>query len=146
MDLVLRACVVFGFLLVLTRVIGRRELSSLEPFDLILLIVLGDALQQGLNQDDYSLTGALLVVTTFAVLQVGISWFSFRFPRIRPVLEGEPIIIVQDGKVIDKNVKRERLTIAEIAEEARKQQIASLDEVQWAVLETSGVITFIKKS
>jgi uncharacterized membrane protein YcaP (DUF421 family) len=145
MDLVLRAIVVFAFLLVLTRVIGRRELSSLEPFDLILLIVVGDAVQQGLNQDDYSLTGALLVVSTFAVLQVSVSWLSYRFPRIRPVLEGEPIVIVQDGKVIDKNAKRERLTVAEIAEEARKQQIASLDEVRWAVLETSGVITFIKK-
>jgi uncharacterized membrane protein YcaP (DUF421 family) len=146
MDLVLRTVVVFAFLLVLTRVIGRRELSSLEPFDLILLIVVGDAVQQGLNQDDYSLTGALLVVSTFAVLQVGVSWLNYRFPRVRPVLEGEPIIVVQDGKVIDKNVKRERLTVAEIAEEARKQQIASLSEIEWAVLETSGVITFIKKS
>src|ERR1700749_4813069 len=109
MDLVLRAIVVFVFLLVLTRVIGRRELSSLEPFDLILLIVVGDAVQQGLNQDDYSLTGALLVVRTFAVLQVGISLMGYRFPKVRPVLEGEPIIIVQDGDVIEKNMKRERL-------------------------------------
>src|ERR1700749_3279847 len=145
MDLVLRAIVVFVFLLVLTRVIGRRELSSLQPFDLILLIVVGDAVQQGLNQDDYSLTGALLVVSTFALLQIGISWVSYRFPKVRPVLDGEPIIIVQDGNVIEKNVKRERLTIEEIAEEARKQQIGTLADVQWAVLETSGVITFIKK-
>jgi uncharacterized membrane protein YcaP (DUF421 family) len=146
MDLVLRSVVVFGFLLVLTRVIGRRELSSLEPFDLILLIVVGDAVQQGLNQDDYSLTGAVLVVSTFAVLQVGVSWLNYRFPRVRPVLEGEPIIVVQDGKVIEKNIKRERLTVEELAEEARKQQIASLSEVEWAVLETSGIITFIKKA
>jgi uncharacterized membrane protein YcaP (DUF421 family) len=145
MDLVLRTVVVFAFLLLLTRVIGRRELSSLEPFDLILLIVLGDAVQQGLTQDDYSLTGAFLVISTFAILQVGVSWVSYRFPRVRPVLEGEPIIVVQDGKVIEKNAKRERLTVGEIAEEARKQQIASLAEIRWAVLETSGVITFVKK-
>ncbi|HZQ04227.1 MAG TPA: YetF domain-containing protein [Gaiellaceae bacterium] len=146
MDLVLRTIVVFVFLLVLVRVIGRRELSTLEPFDLILLIVVGDALQQGLTQDDYSLTGALLVVGTFAVLQVGVSWLSYRFPRTRPLLQGEPIIVVQDGQVIDRNLKRERLTAEEIAEAARKEQIGSLSDVQWAVLETSGQISFITKS
>ena len=145
MDIVLRTVVVFGFLMVLMRVIGRRELSSLQPFDLILLIILGDAVQQGLTQDDYSLTGALLVVGTFAVLQVLVSWVGFRFPRARPILEGEPIIVMEDGKVIDRNLKRERLTVQEIAEEARRQQIAHLDDVRWAVLETSGVISFIKK-
>jgi uncharacterized membrane protein YcaP (DUF421 family) len=72
-DIVARAVVVFAFLLVLTRVIGRRELSSLQPFDLILLIIVGDAVQQGLTQDDYSLTGAVLAVGTIAVLQVFVS-------------------------------------------------------------------------
>jgi uncharacterized membrane protein YcaP (DUF421 family) len=137
---------VFAFVLLLTRVIGRRELGTLQPFDLILLIVLGDALQQGLTQDDYSLTGAILVVGTIAVLQVFVSWISYRFPRSRPVLEGEPIVIVQDGEVIDRNLKRERLTVEEIAEEARKQQIAHLSDVRFAVLETGGTISFIKKS
>src|SRR5258708_31427705 len=107
MDIVLRTILVFGVLLVLMRVIGRRELSSLEPFDLILLIVLGDAVQQGLTQDDYSLTGAILVIGTFAVLQVLVSWLGYRFPRVRPLLEGEPIIVVQDGNVIERNLKRE---------------------------------------
>jgi uncharacterized membrane protein YcaP (DUF421 family) len=146
MDLVVRATVVFFFVLVLVRVIGRRELSTLEPFDLILLIVIGDALQQGLTQDDYSVTGALLVVGTFAVLQVFVSWISFRFPKARPVLQGEPIIVVQDGRVIQRNLKRERLTEEEIAEEARKQKIPMLADVQWAVLETGGQISFITKS
>src|ERR1041385_1817982 len=126
MDLVLRAAAVFSFVLLLTRVIGKRELGNLQPFDLILLIVLGDALQQGLTQDDYSLTGALLVVGTIAVLQVFVSWISYRFPRTRPVLEGEPIIVVQDGEVIQRNLERERLTVEEIAEEARLQQIGHL--------------------
>jgi uncharacterized membrane protein YcaP (DUF421 family) len=146
MDLVLRAIVVFGFVLLLTRVIGKRELGSLQPFDLILLIVLGDALQQGLTQDDYSLTGAILVVGTIAVLQVFVSWLSYRFPRARPILDGEPVIVVEDGKPIERNLRRERLTLEEIAEEARKQQIAHLSEVRYAVLETSGTISFIKKS
>jgi uncharacterized membrane protein YcaP (DUF421 family) len=146
MDLVARAIVVFCFVLILTRVIGKRELSQLQPFDLVLLIVLGDALQQGLTQDDYSLTGAVLVVGTIAVLQVFVSWLGYRFPRTRPILEGEPIIIVQDGKVIERNIKRERLTVEEIAEQARLQQIPHLSEVRFAVLETSGAISFITRS
>jgi uncharacterized membrane protein YcaP (DUF421 family) len=146
MDLVLRTIAIFFFVMVLMRVIGRRELSSLEPFDLILLIILGDALQQGLTQDDYSVTGAMLVVGTFAVLQVVVSWVSYRVPAVRPVLEGEPLVVVQDGKPIDKNLKRERLTLEELAESARLQQIGSLDEVRWAVLEKNGQISFIKKS
>jgi uncharacterized membrane protein YcaP (DUF421 family) len=145
MDLVLRAIVMFAFVYALTRVIGRRELSSLEPFDLILLIVLGDAIQQGLTQDDYSVTGAVLVVTTFAVLQVLISFVGYRFGFLRRLLEGEPVVIVQDGRVIERNLKRERLTAHEVAAEARQQQIASLDQVEWAVLETSGQISFIEK-
>jgi uncharacterized membrane protein YcaP (DUF421 family) len=145
MDLVLRAVFVFGFILLLTRVIGKRELGSLQPFDLVLLIILGDALQQGLTQDDYSLTGAVLVVGTIAVLQVGVSWLTFRFPRVRPIVEGEPVIIVEDGKPIQRNLDRERLTVEEIAEAARLEQIAHLSEVQWAILETSGTISFIPK-
>jgi len=146
MDLVLRATFVFGFVLLLTRVIGKRELGSLQPFDLVLLIVLGDALQQGLTQDDYSLTGAVLVVGTIAVAQVFVSWISYRFPRTRPLLDGDPIIILEDGRPIERNLRRERLTVDDIAEEARKQQIAHLSEVRYAVLETGGTISFIKKS
>lgn len=146
MDIVLRGIAVFFALYVLMRIIGRRELSKLEPFDLILLIILGDAVQQGLTQDDYSLTGAMLAVGTIAVLQVAVSFVNFRFPRVRPVLNGEPIVIVQDGKPIDRNLKRERLTLDDLAEAARMQGIASLDEVAWGVLETSGSISFIKKS
>ena len=144
MDLVVRAIVVFFFLLVLTRVIGKRELSSLQPFDLILLIILGDAVQQGLTQDDYSLTGVVLTVGTIAVLQVFVSWLTYRFPRVRPIIEGEPIIVMQDGKPVERNLKRERLTLEEIAEQARKQSIAHLDQIKFAVLETDGTLSFIK--
>src|SRR3954453_18613785 len=108
MDLVLRAMFMFAFVYALTRLIGRRELPSLEPFDLILLIVLGDAIQQGVTQDDYSVTGAVLVIGTLALLQVFTSFLSFRFPRLRPILDGEPVIVLQDGQPIEKNLKRER--------------------------------------
>jgi uncharacterized membrane protein YcaP (DUF421 family) len=146
MDIVFRGIFVFVFLYVLMRMIGRRELSSLEPFDLILLIVLGDAVQQGLTQDDYSLTGAFLAIGTIAILQIAVSYANFRFPKLRPVLDGEPIVVVQEGKPIEKNLKRERVTIEDLAAAARMQSIASLEDVQWAVMETSGAISFIKKS
>jgi uncharacterized membrane protein YcaP (DUF421 family) len=146
MDIVLRGVFVFVFLYVLMRMIGRRELSSLEPFDLILLIVLGDAVQQGLTQDDYSLTGAFLAIGTIAIMQVTVSYANFRFPKLRPVLDGEPIVVVQDGKPIEKNLKRERVTIEDLAAAARQQNIAKIEDVQWAVMETSGAISFIKKS
>ena len=146
MDIVLRGVFVFVFLYVLMRMIGRRELSSLEPFDLILLIVLGDAVQQGLTQDDYSLTGAFLAIGTIAIMQVMVSYANFRFPKLRPVLDGEPIVVVQDGKPIEKNLKRERVTIEDLAAAARQQNIAKIADVQWAVMETSGAISFIKKS
>jgi uncharacterized membrane protein YcaP (DUF421 family) len=145
MDIVIRAIVIFVLLYVLMRVIGRRELSALEPFDLILLVVLGDLVQQGLTQDDYSVTGALLAIGTISVLVLLVSFANFRFPRLRPLLDGEPIVIVQDGKPIAKNMRRERLTDDDLAAAARLQNIATIDEVAWAVMETSGAISFIKK-
>jgi uncharacterized membrane protein YcaP (DUF421 family) len=144
-DLAVRAVVLFAFVFLLTRIIGRRELSSLEPFDLILLIVIGDAIQQGLTQDDYSVTGALIVVGTFALLQVLVSFASYRFPLLRPVLDGEPIVVVQDGKAIERNMRRERITLDEVLVEARHQQVARLEDIAWAVLETSGRISVIPK-
>lgn len=145
MDLTIRAVVLLFFVFLLTRIVGRRELSSLEPFDLILLIVIGDAIRQGLTQDDYSVTGAFIVVGTFALLQVFVSFVSYRFPRLRSTFDGEPIVIVQDGKALDRNMKRERITVDEVMVEARCQQIAKLEEIAWAVLETSGRISVIPK-
>lgn len=146
MDLVIRAAVIFFFIFLVTRIAGRRELSSLEPFDVILLVVLGDLVQQGITQSDQSVTGTLVVISTMTLLSVGVSWFSFRSRRIRLVTEGEPIILVQDGKIIERNLARERLTRGDVEEEARKQQVASLSDVQWAILEKAGTISFIAKS
>ena len=145
MDLVLRAAIAFFFVLLLTRVVGRRELSSLEPFDLILLVMIGDLVQQGVTQNDFSLTGMLLVGATIALLTVAVSYAGYRFPRLRPALEGEPVIVLEDGKPIERNLHRNRITIEELAAEARLQQHESLAELRWAVLETSGRISFIPK-
>jgi uncharacterized membrane protein YcaP (DUF421 family) len=145
MDLFLRAVVIFAFVFVLMRVVGRRELAGLEPFDVILLVVIGDSVQQALTQDDYSVTGALIVVGTIAGLSVLVGWLGFRVPRLRRVLEGEPIVLVEDGNPIMRNLKHERIALEELLEEARTSQIETLDDVKWAVLETSGNISFIKR-
>lgn len=145
MDIVLRAAFMYGFVLLVTRIVGRRELSTLEPFDLVLLVVIGDLVQQGVTQSDYSVTGLMIAVGTIALLQAGVSWAGFRSKRVALVLEGEPIVIVQDGELIEGNLRRERLDEDEVLESAREQNIGSLDDVAWAILETSGKMTFIKK-
>ena len=146
MDMVIRAAVAFLFVFFLTRVVGRRELSSMQPFDLIMLVMIGDLVQQGVTQNDFSVTGALLVGGTITLLTVSVSYVSFRFPRLRPVLDGDPVIIAEDGKPIDRNLRRNRITLEELAAAARQEQLASLDDVRWAVLETNGRISFIPKT
>ena len=145
MDIVFRAVTMFLFLWLVTRAVGRRELSSFEPFDLILLIVVGDLIQQGVTQNDFSVTGAMLATGTVALMTILFSWLGFRFVRLQPVLEGDPVIVIEHGKPIDKNLRRNRITLEELAAQARMQEIAHIEDVDWAVLETSGKITFIKK-
>lgn len=146
MDIVLRAIFLYAFVVFVMRVIGRRELSSMTPFDLILLIILGDAIQQGLTQDDYSVTGAVLAIGTIAALQVFTSYVSFKSRRARKLFEGDPVVLVDRGKLVERNIKRERMTLDEVLAEARQSEIASLDDVEWAILEVNGTISFIKKN
>jgi uncharacterized membrane protein YcaP (DUF421 family) len=143
MDLVLRTTAIFFFIFVMTRLIGRRELGSLEPFDLILLVVIGDFVQQGVTQDDYSVTGAFIVISTIALLTAFISYVNFRVRPLRRVMEGEPVVLIENGQPIEHNLRRERLTLEELAESARLQQVESLDDVRLAILETNGSISVI---
>ena len=145
MDLVIRAAVIFCFIFLLTRVVGRRQLSDLEPFDLILLVVLGDLVQQGITQSDQSVTGAATVIATIALLSVAVSWLSFRLPVLRPISEGEPIVLVQDGRPVERNMRRERITIDDLQEATREAQLASIGDVGWAILENDGKISCIPK-
>jgi uncharacterized membrane protein YcaP (DUF421 family) len=146
MDLVIRTFVVISIVFVLTRLVGRRELSSLEPFDLILLVVVGDLIQQGITQSDDSVTGATIVLATVSLMTVALSYLSFRVVRLRPLLEGEPIVLVVDGAPIEANLRRERITMDDLLAQARQQQLDSLETVRFAVLETSGRISFLVKS
>jgi uncharacterized membrane protein YcaP (DUF421 family) len=146
MDIVLRALLAFVFIFAITRLIGRRELGSLEPFDLILLVVIGDLIQQSVTQSDMSFTGGLLATSVFALMALAVSYLGFRFRRFRPLVEPEPLVLVENGKLIEKNLRKERVTAEEVAAEARMREIASLDDVEWAVLESGGRISFITKS
>jgi uncharacterized membrane protein YcaP (DUF421 family) len=146
MDIVLRAVIIYVVVFAFTRALGRRELSTLQPFDLILLIVIGDLIQSGVTQNDLSVTGVLLILCTIGSLQVLTSYIAFRFRRVRPILQGEPIVLVENGKLIERNMRRERLTLDDLAEKARLSEISSIGDLRWAVLETNGDISFIKKA
>ena len=146
MDIALRAIALYVFVVFVMRMIGRRELSTLTPFDLVLLIVLGDAIQQGLTQDDYSVTGAVVTVSALAIMQVTTSYISYRVKPFRKILKGEPIILIEDGKLLNQNLRRERISADDVAEEMRIQEIAAFDQVQWAILESNGTISFIQKA
>lgn len=145
MDIVIRAAVVFVVLFAITRLIGRRELGQMEPFDILLLVVLGDLIQQGVTQNDQSVTGALLAVSTMCVLTVAMSFASYRWRSMRRLLEGEPVVLIADGRTVERNLRRERISIEELAEWARTEQIADLTDVRWAVLETGGRVSFIPR-
>jgi len=146
MDIVVRAAAAYFFILLLMRVVGRRELSTLEPFDLIMLVVIGDLIQQGVTQNDFSVVGLLIAGGTIAVLQMAVSWVGFRSPtKVGVVIEGEPMVLVEGGRWIEKNLRRERLTEDEVLSDARRDSISQLDQIEWAILETGGEITFIKK-
>jgi uncharacterized membrane protein YcaP (DUF421 family) len=145
MDIVFRAAFAWVFIVFVLRVMSRRELSSLSASDLILLVVLGDLIQNGVTQSDLSMTGVTIAITTFVLLTVASSYLSFKSPRARKLLQGEPLIIIEDGKPIERNMRSELLTLDDVMEEARSNEIERLEEIKWAVLEASGTITFIKK-
>jgi uncharacterized membrane protein YcaP (DUF421 family) len=145
MDIVLRAAFAYVLIVFVLRVMGRRELTSLSAADLILLVVLGDLIQNGVTQSDLSMTGVTIAITTFVLLTVASSYLSFKSPRARKLIQGEPLIIIEDGKPIERNMRSELLTLDDVMEEARSNEIERLEEIKWAVLEASGTITFIKK-
>ena len=146
MEIILRATVIFAVLWLVTRVVGKRELGQLSAFELVLLVTMGDLVQQGVTQEDYSVTGAVLAVGTFAVLSVLLSYVSWRFPRSRPALEGQPAVVVRDGRMQDDVMRLERLPDTDLMEAARKQGIRDLSEVDLAVLENDGSLSFFRRS
>ncbi|MGZ4603526.1 MAG: DUF421 domain-containing protein [Kineosporiaceae bacterium] len=146
MEIVVRAAVLFLFLWLVTRGVGKRELAQLSAFELVLLVSMGDLVQQGVTQEDYSITGAVLAIGTFALLSVSLSYASWRFPGSRRVLEGRPTVVVRDGEPQEEVLRYERLPVTELMEAARKQGIRDLAEVDLAVLENDGTLSFFRRS
>lgn len=142
MDIVYRATAVFFFLWFVTRIIGKRELSSMTAFELVLLVTMGDLIQQGTTQEDFSVTGAMLAIGTFACLMVLFSWVSFRFKRTRAVLEGMPVVVVQSGAMRKDVMHYERLDREELFEALREQGIDDLSKVKVGILEPDGKYSF----
>jgi uncharacterized membrane protein YcaP (DUF421 family) len=145
MDIVLRATVMFFALYLLVRIMGKRELAQLTPFELIVLVVLGDLIQQGVTHNDFSLTGAILAIATMGFWALAMSWLSFLSPKVEAILDGEPRVIVRNGQVVQENLNRDRITHAEILSEMRQAGIAHLGDVAWAILEPQGKMSFIKR-
>ena len=146
MDIVLRATVIFVALYLLVRLMGKRELGQMTPFELIVLVVIGDLIQQGVTQNDFSLTGAIIAISTIAFLALLRSWASYLWPWAERMLEGEPRVIVRDGEILTANLRRSRLTPREIESEMRLAGISDLGKVAWGILETRGKISFIQRT
>ena len=146
MDIALRATVIFVALYLLVRLMGKRELGQMTPFELIVLVVIGDLIQQGVTQNDFSLTGAIIAVSTIALLALLMSWASYLWPWAERLLEGEPRVIVRDGEILAANLRRSRMTPSEIETEMRLAGIGKLTDVSWAILEPRGKVSFIQRS
>ena len=145
MEIVLRASVVFVGLFLLTRGLRKRTLGEMSAFEMLLLVVIGDIVQQGVTQEDMSLTGAALATGTFGFWIMTLTWASWRSDRMRRAIEGVPIVIVRDGKPIDAALALEQMPLAEVLEAARQAGVDDLAEVDLAVLEVSGKISISKK-
>jgi uncharacterized membrane protein YcaP (DUF421 family) len=143
-EIVVRASFVFLFLLLLTRGMKRRTLADMAPFEMLLLVILGDIVQQGVTQEDMSLTGSVLAVSTFAFWITVLSWLTWRWRRVGRIVDGVPVVLVRDGKPVDAVLAVERMPLDELHEAARQEGIDDLAKVKVAVLEPSGRISFIK--
>jgi len=145
MQIVVRAFVMYVFILLLLRGMGKKELSSLSAFELVLLVVVGDLVQQGITLEDQSVTGSMLAIGTIGLLVVAASYLSFRWAPSRHLIEGLPVVVVRDGAPIHETLRRERLDVEELLGAARTQGIADLGEIAVGLLEADGKFSFIRK-
>ncbi|MGH9277223.1 MAG: DUF421 domain-containing protein [Acidimicrobiales bacterium] len=143
MGLVVRATLIYFFLWLIARGVGKRELSQLTAFELILLVIMGDLIQQGVTLEDTSLTGAIIVLSTLAFWVVVFAYLSWRFKATRTVFEGFPVVVVHNGEPVDEVLALERVTLDEVKEEARKAGIDDLSGVRIGVLEPDGKFSFL---
>lgn len=143
MEIVVRATIVFWFLWLVVRGTGKRSLSELTPLDLLLVVVVGDLVQQGVTQEDMSMTGAVLAASVFVGWTLLADALEKRSDRARRLLSGEPVIVLHDGKPLTERLERERITLEELKEAARLDGHRDLGDLEYAVLETDGKFSFI---
>ncbi|MCD6641014.1 MAG: DUF421 domain-containing protein [Nocardioides sp.] len=142
MDILIRSVAIFVLLWLVVRVGGKREVAQLSAFDMILLITVGDLVSQGVVQEDYSLTAAVIAVATFSVAGMILTQLSFTFPKFRPWLAGSPRVVVRDGEPDLETLTGERMTLSDLHEAAREQGIRRLRDIELCVLETDGSFSF----
>lgn len=142
MEIVVRAVVVFFFLWLVTRAVGRSTLGELTAFELLLFVTMGDLVQNGVTQQDFSLVGAMLAVGTFALLTVAFSYANWRWRSVRPVVHGVPVVVVNNGEPAVDAMRGERLSFDELMAAARESGIERFSQIRLAVLETDGKISF----
>src|SRR5687768_17003937 len=141
MDSVLRTVAVYGFLLVVFRIVGKRSLAQITSFDFVLLLIVGEATQQALLGDDFSLTTAGIVIATLMVLELALSFIKEYSQSIDRLMESTPVIIVEHGKLLQERLERERVDLSDIMQAARERHgVERLDQSKYAVLERSGGI------
>jgi uncharacterized membrane protein YcaP (DUF421 family) len=146
MDTVLRAAAVYIVVLLVLRLAGRRTVAEMTPFDLVLLLIIGDATQQALLGDDFSLTTAFLVVATLIVLDILLSLLKERFASLAKLIDGVPMVIVENGQPLRERMRRARVSLDDVMLSARESQgIERLEEIKFAVLEVSGGISIIPR-
>ena len=142
---VLRATAIYALVMVLVRVSGKRAVGQFTPFDLVLLILIGNAVQNGINGGDNSMTGALIMATTLVALNYGVAWVTARNRRAEILVEGVPVVLARNGKLFKSVLLRELVSTSDFDEALRLNGVESLDEVQLALLETNGSISVISK-
>jgi uncharacterized membrane protein YcaP (DUF421 family) len=144
MDAVVRAIAIYVILMAIFRISGKRSLAQITTFDFVLLLVIGEATQQALLGNDFSLTNAAIIIVTLVGADIGLSLIQQRFPRLDPWLEDVPLLLVENGKVLQERLDKSRISESEILQAARTTQgLERLDQVKYAVLERTGEISII---
>ncbi len=144
-EFVFRAVVIYVFLLVLFRITGKRQVGQLSAFDLILILILSNAVQNAMNAGDNSITGGLILALTLVALNYGVSWLSFRSRWVEKWLEGHAAVLVRHGKLREKTLAREQVSHDELMLALREAGCHTIHEVDLAVLEVNGEITVIER-
>ncbi len=146
MDAVISAAVIFFFLVVLFRIVGKRMVAQITTLDLLLLLIISEATQQALLGQDYSVINAFLVILTLLGLNALTLMVTWRSKFLDRWINSAPLVLIQDGEPIDDRLRNAKVDEADILEEARRQGLERLDQIKYAVLERDGAISIIAKS